>query len=261
MLYGIDISNHQKGLTLTDPSLLHIMKATEGTSFVDKYCDPWVQWCIANGSPWGFYHFMRPNGGVAEAEFFYRNTRNYFTHGVPILDFEDTRLSTADAESFVWRIHELSGVWPLVYANSDFINNRGYFKNSWVRDKCGLWLAGYPSRRVSWPADTRCPYGHDGWTLAMWQFTNCLSYGGYSVDGNVFYGDADTWGRYALGDNSAPVKEVTQVVEIPKEENAVYRMYNPNDGQHMLTASHAEAVNLQGLGWIYEGIEFYAARV
>ena len=262
MLYGIDISNHQKGLQLsTSAADLYVMKATEGTSFVDKYCDPWVQWCIDNGVPWGFYHFMRPNGGVAEAEFFYRNTRNYFTHGVPILDFEDTRLSTADAESFVWRIHELSGVWPLVYCNSDFINNRGYFSNSWVRDKCGLWLAGYPSRRTGWPSDATCPYPHTGWTLAMWQFTNCLSYNGYSVDGDVFYGDAEAWERYALGDNSAPEKEFTQVVDIPKEENAVYRMYNPNDGQHMLTASHEEAVNLQGLGWEYEGIAFYAARV
>lgn len=144
MLKGIDISNNNKGLNLTDTSLLYIMKATQGTSFVDRYCDPWVQWCIANGTPWGFYHFMRPNGGVTEAEFFYRNTRNYFTHGVPILDFEDDRLTDADAESFVWRIHELSGVWPLVYTYSDFINGQGYLKNSWVKDKCGLWLGGLP---------------------------------------------------------------------------------------------------------------------
>ena len=259
MLHGIDISNHQKGLQLsTSNADLYVMKATEGTGFVDKYCDPWVQWCIANGVPWGFYHFMRPSGGVTEAEFFYTNTRNYFTHGVPILDFEDDRLSTEDGESFVWRIHELTNVWPIIYTYVDFLK-QGYFKNSWVKDKCGLWLAGYPSRRVSWPADARCPYGHDGWTLAMWQFTSCLSCNGYSVDGDVFYGDADAWHKYALGDNTEPMKE-TQVAEIPTEENAVYRMYNPNDGQHMLTASHAEAVNLQGLGWTYEGIAFYAAR-
>ena len=261
MLYGIDISSWQKGLQLsTSYADFYVMKATEGTNYVDKYCDPWVQWCIANGVPWGFYHFMRPNGGIAEAEFFYRNTRNYFTHGVPILDFEDSSLSTEDGEAFIWRLHELTNVWPLLYVNSDFINNRGYFSNSWVRYKCGLWLAGYPSRRTGWPSDATCPYAHDGWTLAMWQFTSCLSYGGMSVDGDVFYGDADAWHRYALGDN-ADQREVTQVADIPIEENAVYRLYNPNDGQHMLTASHAEAVNLQGLGWEYEGIAFYAAKV
>lgn len=261
MLYGIDISNWQNGLQLsTSDADLYVMKATEGTSYVDRCCDPWVQWCIDNGKPWGFYHFMRNNGGVAEAEFFYRNTRNYFTHGVPILDFEDSSLSTEDGEAFIWRIHELTNVWPLLYCNSDFINNRGYFANSWVKNKCGLWLAGYPSRRTGWPSDATCPYAHDGWTLAMWQFTSSLSFGGMSVDGDVFYGDKDAWNKYAMGDNNAQ-REVSKMPEIPSEENAVYRLYNPNDGQHMLTASHEEALNLQGLGWTYEGIAFYAARV
>jgi len=263
MLYGIDISNWQNGLQLsTSDSDFYVMKATEGTSYVDRCCDQWVQWCIDNGKPFGFYHFMRPNGGVAEAEFFYRNTRNYFTHGVPILDFEDTRLSTADAESFVWRIHELTNVWPMIYCNSDFINNRGYFSNSWVRDKCGLWLAGYPSRRTGWPSDATCPYPHAGWTLAMWQFTNCLSYGGYSVDGDVFYGDADAWGKYALGDNAEQANDATESNEvvIPRKENAVYRFYSPDIKDHLLTSNYDEAMNLANSGWTYEGIAFYAAR-
>jgi len=259
MLHGIDISNHQKGLNLTDTSLLYVMKATEGTSFVDRYCDPWVQWCITKGVPFGFYHFMRNNGGVAEAEFFYTNTRNYFTHGVPILDFEDSSLSTEDGEAFIWRLHELTNVWPLLYVNNDFLNNRGYFRNSWVKSKCGLWLAGYPSRRTGWPSDATCPYPHAGWTLAMWQFTNALDFGGMSVDGDVFYGDEDAWNAYAMGDNRK--KTVSDMAEIPSEDNAVYRLYNQNDGQHMLTASHEEAVKLQSLGWTYEGIAFYAARV
>lgn len=259
MLRGIDISNNNKDLKLTDTSLLYVMKATQDTWFVDRYCDPWVQWCIANGVPWGFYHFMSKNHGVAEAEFFYRNTRNYFTHGVPILDFEQDGLTDEEAESFVWRIHELSGIWPLIYTYSDFINGQGHLKNSWVKDKCGLWLAGYPSRRTDWPSDATCPYPHAGWTLAMWQFTNCLTYNGHSVDGDVFYGDAEAWHKYALGDNEE-LKEETQVADIPTEENAVYRLCNPNDGQHMLTADHEEAVKLQSLGWTYESIAFYAAR-
>ena len=225
MLYGIDISSWQNGLQLsTSDADFYVMKATEGTSYVDRCCDPWVQWCIDNGKPWGFYHFMRNNGGVAEAEFFYTNTRNYFTHGVPILDFEDSSLSTEDGEEFIWRLHELTNVWPLLYCNSDFINNRGYFA-----------------------------------TLAIWEFTNARDFGGMSVDGDVFYGDEDAWGKYAMGDNEAQ-KEENKMPDIPSEENAVYRLYNPNDGQHMFTASHYEAVNLQNLGWTYEGIAFYAAR-
>lgn len=259
MLYGIDISNHQKGIILSQyKPELYVMKATEGLGFVDAQCDRWVQWCINKDVPWGFYHFMRKGGGIAEAEFFYRNTRNYFTHGVPILDFEDTSLTTEEGEQFIWHIHELTNVWPMLYVNNDFINNRGYFSNSWVKDKCGLWLAGYPSPRVRWPDDVTCPYRHDGWTLAMWQFTNSLSFCGKSVDGDIFYGDAAAWNAYAMGDNRK--ETVSDMVEIPSEENAVYRLYNKNDGQHMLTASHDEAISLQELGWTYEGIAFYAAR-
>ena len=79
-----------------------------------------------------------------------------------------------------------------------------------------------------------------------------------SVDGDVFYGDEDAWNLYAMGDNKK--ETVSDMVEIPSEDNAVYRLYNPNDGQHMFTASHYEAVSLQELGWTYEGIAFYAAR-
>ena len=41
---GIDISNHQKGLNVSKvPCDFVIMKATEGTTFVDKYCDGFYQ--------------------------------------------------------------------------------------------------------------------------------------------------------------------------------------------------------------------------
>lgn len=41
---GIDISNHQKGLDISKvPCDFVIMKATEGTTFVDKYCDGFYQ--------------------------------------------------------------------------------------------------------------------------------------------------------------------------------------------------------------------------
>lgn len=47
-------------------------------------------------------------------------------------------------------------------------------------------------------------------------------------------------------------------VSIKEEKGAVYRLYNPNDGQHHLTASHGEAETLASVGWDYEGIAFKA---
>ena len=45
-------------------------------------------------------------------------------------------------------------------------------------------------------------------------------------------------------------------VSIKEENGAVYRLYNPNDGQHHLTASHSEAETLASIGWHYEGVAF-----
>lgn len=55
MLKGIDISNWQGGLDLTALRGVDfaIMKATEGTSFVDPYCDPWVQQADGMDMLWG----------------------------------------------------------------------------------------------------------------------------------------------------------------------------------------------------------------
>ena len=45
-------------------------------------------------------------------------------------------------------------------------------------------------------------------------------------------------------------------VSIEKVDNAVYRLYNPNAGQHLFTASHSEAESLASIGWEYEGVAF-----
>ena len=50
-------------------------------------------------------------------------------------------------------------------------------------------------------------------------------------------------------------KEVP-TVSIEAVSNGVYRMYNPNSGQHHFTASHNEAESLASIGWTYEGVGF-----
>ena len=92
----IDISDHQAGISLPtmfekNPDLdAVIVKATEGTGYVNKYCDPWVQWLIKNNKPWGFYHYLSgtKDSGAVEADYFYKHCLNYFGHGIAICDLE-----------------------------------------------------------------------------------------------------------------------------------------------------------------------------
>lgn len=199
MINGIDISNWQASLSLiTNRPGFAILKATEGSAFVDKSCDKFAQQCIKENIPFGFYHFARTGSATQQARFFRNNTKGYEGIAIPILDFEDARCDNSWMESFVKEYHAITGVFPWIYMNNDFINNRGYGTN-YVKKNCGLWMAGYPSRATTYPANTVCPYKHTGWTLAAWQFTDRLRFGGLSVDGDVFYGSVDTWKRYATG--------------------------------------------------------------
>ena len=94
MMRGIDVSNWQGGIV---PSTLNsidfcIAKATEGTWFVDAYCDGIVQDCIAHDMPFGYYHFASHTDAKAEAKYFWNNTLGYSGHGIPVLDFRVHRV-------------------------------------------------------------------------------------------------------------------------------------------------------------------------
>lgn len=198
----IDISNWQAGLNVA--SVVKngglgavIVKATEGVGFVDKSCDGFVQQCISNGIRFGFYHFARNNDAAAEAEFFRKNTRGYEGKGIPVLDWEDGQ-SIAWVNKFVERYHELTGVWPWVYGNA------WRFNQGTVNTNCGRWVAGYPSNGITdinYGLNNDCAYKVNNGLVCAWQFSSSVRISGYSgnLDGDVFYGDATAWDKYAGG--------------------------------------------------------------
>lgn len=207
MMKGFDISNHQGAVNVAD---LHtdfiIAKATEGLNFVDRYCDNTVQQAKPLNIPWGFYHFARSNDPIQEADFFIANTKNYFGEGIPILDFEVAN-SNNWLDLFCSHVYEQTQVYPWVYMNADFINNRGY-GSEWLKTHCGLWLAGYPVSDSGWRGDTVCPYAHQGWILAAWQFTSSFNYNGMSLDADYAYLSREGWERYAKGDKDSSSKPI-----------------------------------------------------
>ncbi|GAB2024847.1 hypothetical protein OfM1_09180 [Lactovum odontotermitis] len=48
-----------------------------------------------------------------------------------------------------------------------------------------------------------------------------------------------------------------QATVVPTVNNAVYRLYNPGNGDHYYTASQYEAQSIVNSGWQYDGIAFY----
>lgn len=214
MMKFIDISNHQGSWEhALLPSLLPnvdavVCKATQGTSFVDQFCDGWVQQCVAALKPWGFYHYATDKDPIDEANWFVDNCLNYFKYGIPVLDWEGVYDENGNlvfdqpvewVNEFVQHAHDRTNVWPWIYANPWRFNQGG------VNPNCARWVASYPE--VSHPAFTQaqsweCPDA-DG-NVVAWQFCSDGRVSGYdgNLDCSLFYGGSDQWRAYALGDNT-----------------------------------------------------------
>lgn len=211
MLNFIDISSYQSGLDLAAVSgSIHgvIVKATEGTSYVNPDCDRHYLQAGEAGLLRGFYHFAGTGDPSAEAAFFYRNVMGYLHDGIPVLDWEGVCRDGRPVfdqpvewvNGFVRQFHALTGIWPWIYANPWRFNRGG------VEPDCARWVASYPA--VAHPsfaqaASWRCPVA-DG-NVVAWQFCSDGRLPGYgaNLDCSVYYGDRESWLRYADSGTSA----------------------------------------------------------
>lgn len=197
-MHGIDISSWQADLDLASVDVdFCIVKATQGTSYVNPSCDKHIQQAISKKIKWGFYHFADGGDARKEATFFYQNCSGYSGKGIPVLDYE---IYTSDdakwCETFIDEYYRLSNVWLMLYISASRCPN---FAKSWIPAKCGLWVAGYPQDFNAW-TNTDMPYSVAPWEFcAIWQFTSSLRLRGYAanLDGNIAFMDAAAWDKYA----------------------------------------------------------------
>ena len=245
---GIDISNWQDGIVPSNLDIdFCICKATEGLGYVDPTCDGFIQNCISNNILWGFYHFARENEPEDEAEFFYENCKNYFKHGIPVLDYETSNYNNREwCERFIQKLYDLSGIWCVIYISA---SRCGEYENSWIPDKCGLWVAGYPYEMTDW-TDSEMPYNTYPFTVvAIWQFTSSLYISGYDgrLDGNIAYMDKEAWLKYAQstdnpqsGDKPKPSSKTTDDYAL---EVILGEYGNGEERKKMLGAKYNEVQN------------------
>lgn len=221
----IDISNWQAGLDVAKVVKNGglggvIVKATEGLGYVDKSCDKFIQQCICNGIPFGFYHFARNNDAKAEAEFFRKNTTGYEGKGIPILDWEAGQ-SVSWVNAFVEHYHDITGVWPWIYANP------WRFEQGVVNTNCGRWVAGYPRSgitNINYGIDNVLPSTYNVGSVCAWQFSESVRIDGFSgsLDGNVFYGDDKAWAKYAVSSSSVATPSGTTLELVIAVMNGSY---------------------------------------
>lgn len=224
----IDISGWQRGLDLSalfsqNPALGGvIVKATGGVSYVNPECDAWVQWLMKNNKPFGFYHYLNDDGqgssGAMEARYFVDNTRNYFKHGMPWIDYEGEalKLGTYYLKACLDTVKDLTGVTPGVYCSLSVIHAQDFTDIA----KAGypLWVAQYADMNpVSgfvdkpWQSGSVAPFPR----YVMHQYTSCGHLNGYkgNLDFDKYYGTAEDWQAMA-GAGSAPAPEPAPPAEL-----------------------------------------------
>lgn len=213
----IDISSWQQGLDLKalfekNPELDGVIaKATEGTHYVNPFCNHWIEVTKSLGKPWGFYHYLVGGDPVAEANYFWTHTHNYFGHGIPVADYEADALKcgTDYLKRFLDRLYELSGIKAMVYCSQsvtqsqDFeaIANAGY----------QLWVAQYADMHTvngfldkPWHKGSVAPFRR----FVMQQYTSCGRLNGWdgNLDFNKCYVPYSEWLSMARGEYNVPAE-------------------------------------------------------
>lgn len=204
MLKGIDVSGHNGWPfnSVTEAGYLEsdfvIVKATQGTGFVNSGFSGAADSTLADGKLLGFYHYASGGNARAEAEHFWSVASAYNGKGIPVLDFEQYQNMPAwnDEDwplAFVTRYHELSGVWPMVYVSAAYIH-----KVAECSEHCALWVAGYPRSNITTWEKLSFNYKINPWkSWTVWQFTSA---GG--LDRNWGNLTREAWARIAQGDSA-----------------------------------------------------------
>ena len=204
-LQGIDISSVQSGIDIAAvPCDFVIVKATQGTAYVNPDYARAVEQARALGKLFGVYHYISGGDPVAEADFFVAQCLNWVGRGVFALDWEAEENSAWQDETYleavVERLIACIGIPPLIYVEE---SRYGPVRLVADRHNCGMWVAEYASQNATGYQAT--PWNEGAYECAIRQYssTGCLDGWQGNLDLNKFYGSHDTWNRYATGGGGA----------------------------------------------------------
>lgn len=195
---GIDIASYQSGIDLTVvPCDFVIIKATQGTGYVNPDCDRAYQQAKRAGKLRGTYHYVGGGNAVAEADYYINNIKGYLKDGLLAIDWEAEQNSAwgneAYLEQLVRRVIERTGIKPLIYSMAS-----RYAQVAPVAKRldCGLWIAEYADMN---PTGYQVhPWREGAYACAIRQYasTGRLNGWGGNLDLNIAYMTRDQWAKY-----------------------------------------------------------------
>ena len=116
----VDVYSGSPRSYATDPNAdAIIVKATQGTGYVNPFCDIDYQAAKKAGKLLGVYHYAAGGDPISEANYFLKNVKGYIHEAILGLDWESAQnasWSNANwSRQFVNEVHRQTGVWPIIY--------------------------------------------------------------------------------------------------------------------------------------------------
>ena len=226
---GIDISSYQAELNAgIVPSDFVIIKATEGTNYINPTWEEQAGQVIQTNKLLGFYHFASVGNPIAEADFFISVVKDYIGKAVLVLDFEAGAINAwgnVGARQFLNCVKEKTGVYPMIYMSAEVTRQ---FNWSIISSTNPLWVAQYasmnPTGYQSEPWTDGKGYG--AWSSAtIHQYSSAGSLANWNgnLDINLAYINANQWKILASSggaDNSSITDEtnLNNTIEYEEEE-------------------------------------------
>ena len=243
VMYTVDVYSGSDDYIIRDPHAQGvIVKATQGTGYVNPKCNH--QWDLAGqlGKKRGLYHYAGGGNPVAEAQYFINNIRNYVGQGMLVIDWEGYQNSAWGnanwVRQFVDEVHRLTGVWCVIYVQESALNQVA----NCAKD-CAVWVAKYASMNWnSWTVPNMNVSSGAFGSIAGWQYT------GGDMDRSIWYLDASAWDKFAKT-GAKPQTETPKPAPAPSQNSTKYDSWTDNLGDVWYkedgTFTLSESINLR----------------
>lgn len=205
---GIDIASYQSDLNIAKvPCDFVIIKATQGTRYVNPALRKHWKQATECGKQIGLYHYASKGGAEAEAAFFVETVNSISGVGraILVLDWEkesnDNFPNPDYARRFLAAVYAATGVRPFIYMSKSVCRSCDW---SAVAPSFPLWAAQYKNNNQTgyqitpW-TDTR---GFGAWSAALiYQYSSTGRLPGYSdnLDLDIAYMSPTEWMAHAGG--------------------------------------------------------------
>lgn len=235
---GIDISAWQgdENIDLSKvPFDFCIVKATEGTSYKNRYFTSHCDKVLNKKRLLGAYHYANGGDVQKEADYFLAYAKKYIGKAVLVLDWEAKNNPQFGKNDLEWclkwcsYVYRKTGIKPLIYIQKSAMNavkKAGY----------GLWVAQYPDYVETGYQEH--PWNEGAYNCLLRQYTSVGKLSGYdgNLDLNKAYISAASWRKLATkAVKIATIKPVKKSVNTIAREVLAGKWGNGTDRKNRLT--------------------------